>query len=243
MAADTRKPAIFITGTDTGVGKTIVTSALARHLSDQGLKVGVMKPIETGVDEPNKLGSDAALLRWAANSQDSADDISPYRFDLPSSPHQAAKAARESIDIERIIDAFYRIKTDKDIVFVEGAGGLMVPINGGYLMSDLVTQMDLPLLVITRPQLGTINHTLLTTFTARAMELNLCGFLINGMPEKPDTVEMEAPHLLSSLASADLLGVLPFAQGSDQDKVITLAGAIGKLPAYQWLASALGLQL
>ncbi len=243
MAADTRKPAIFITGTDTGVGKTIVTSALARHLTGQGLKVGVMKPIETGVDEPDKLGSDASLLRWAANSQDSAEDISPYRFNMPASPHQAAKAARGSIDIERIIDAFHRIKTDKDIVFVEGAGGLMVPINGGYLMSDLITQMCLPLLVITRPQLGTINHTLLTTFAARAMEMNLCGFLINGMPEKPDTVEMEAPHLLSSLASADLLGVLPLAQGSDQDKVTILAGAIGKLPAYQWLVSALGLQL
>ena len=101
----------------------------------------------------------------------------------------------------------------------------------------------MPLLIITHPRLGTLNHTLLTTFAARAMELEISGYLINQMPEHPGEAEKQAPHLLSSLASADLLGVLPEVEGSDQDKVIALAKEIDKLPAYQWLLNALGIML
>jgi dethiobiotin synthetase len=243
MAVEKPGPAIFITGTDTGVGKTIVTAALARHFRAKGLNVGVMKPIETGVEDPMMIGPDAALLRWAAQVEDDNDRLSPYRFKLAASPHQAATEAKVDIDLKTIIDAFNTLRQGKDVMLVEGAGGLMVPIRGGYLMADLAGQLDLPLLVVTRPGLGTINHTLLTTFSARAMDLPISGLIINRMPQSPDRVESEAPHLLSALASADLLGVLPEVDGSDEEKVLRLAEEIDQLPAYQWLLSGLGLQL
>jgi len=243
MAVEKPGPAIFITGTDTGVGKTIVTAALARHFRAKGLNVGVMKPVETGVEDPTTVSPDAALLRWAAQVEDDNDLLSPYRFKLAASPHQAASEAKVDIDLKTIIDAFNTLRQGKDVMLVEGAGGLMVPIRGGYLMADLAGQLGLPLLVVTRPGLGTINHTLLTTFTARAMDLPISGLIINRMPQNPDRVESEAPHLLAALASADLLGVLPEVDGSDEEKVTKLADEIDQLPAYQWLLSGLGLQL
>ena len=244
MAVEKPGPAIFITGTDTGVGKTMVSAALALHFRSKGLKVGVMKPIETGVEDPGVLGPDAALLRWAAQAEEAESLLSPYRFVLAASPHQAAEEAAAHIDVKTIVDAFNRLRQEKDVMLVEGAGGLMVPIRGGYLMADLAGQLDLPLMVITRPGLGTLNHTLLTTFSARAMDLALSGFIINRMPRKPDSIEAAAPHLLSSLASADLLGVLPEVEGScDEEKVEQLAEEIDQLPAYQWLLSGLGLEL
>jgi dethiobiotin synthetase len=117
----------------------------------------------------------------------------------------------------------------------------MVPLAGGLLVADLVRQLGLPLLVVCRPGLGTINHTLLTVHAARTMGIPLAGFIINGMPEQPDAAEALAPHNLASLASADLLGVLPRVEGSEQEKVKTLAEAIAGLPTLPWLHGALGM--
>jgi dethiobiotin synthetase len=207
-----------------------------------GLRVGVMKPIETGVENPARLGQDATLLRWAAGSTETADLISPYRFTRPLAPCQAATAAKQQIDIERIIQAGMTLRLGSDILLIEGAGGLMVPIRGGYLMADLAKQLGASLLIITQPRLGTLNHTLLTTYAARTMELDISGFIINRMPEAPGEVEREAPHLLASLASADLLGVLPeVLHDKDQDKVTHLAEAIDKMPAYHHFLQGLGL--
>ncbi len=241
MLADKNCPALFISGTDTGIGKTIVTAALARHFSLKGLKVGVMKPIETGVADPEQLGNDATLLRWAAESSDPDEQISPYRYPLPLAPCQAADLAGRQIDVDEIITAYNKLRQDKELVLIEGAGGLMVPIRGGFLMADLVGKLQLPLLIVTHPRLGTLNHTLLTTFTAQAMGLSTAGVIINKMPEKPDQAEKSAPHLLASLASADVLSVFPEVEGTDQQKVVQLANIIEQHPAYRWLVSAMGL--
>ena len=98
MSAGKSGHAVFVTGTDTGVGKTVISAALAYHFASKGLNVGIMKPVETGVTDISDLGPDAALLRWAAQSTDPADKISPYRFSLPASPHQAAQSAKTKID-------------------------------------------------------------------------------------------------------------------------------------------------
>jgi dethiobiotin synthetase len=199
-----------------------------------------MKPVETGVDNTAELGRDASLLQWAANSDDSPQDISPYRFQHPLSPHQAASLAKNKIDTEVIEVAYKKISEGKDLVLVEGAGGLMVPVNGGFLMADLALQLQLSTLVVTHPRLGTLNHTLLTTFAARAMGLPLSGFIINQLPSSPGLAEEQAAHHLSSMASADLLGVLPEVEGDDKQMIAKLSEAIGDLPAYSWLTVGLG---
>jgi len=234
-------PAVFVTGTDTGVGKTLVTAALAHHFTGKGMNVGVMKPVETGVEDTSRLGTDASLLCWAAKSDDAPDIVSPYRFQRPLSPHQAAEAEGKKIDVEKLLSAFQTLRQGKDLVLVEGAGGLMVPVRGGFLMADLAGQLNLPLLVVTHPRLGTLNHTLLTTFSARAMDLEIAGFIVNRMPDDPGEAEEQAPHLLASLASADLMGVLPEVAGTDREKICYLSDAIEALPAYSWLTIGLGI--
>jgi dethiobiotin synthetase len=233
--------ALFVTGTDTGVGKTLVAAALARYASRLGLRVGVMKPCETGVDDPAELGADGKLLRWAADSEDDHTLISPYRLTAPLSPAQAAERAGVTIDPGEIVRACTEVAKGKDLLVVEGAGGLMVPIRGGYLMADLARQLQLPLLVVCRPNLGTINHTLLTIFAARCMELPVAGFLVNRMPSEPGAAESDAPHLLASLASADLLGVLPEVNGTPEARIEQLVDAILALPSRPWLDNVLGL--
>jgi dethiobiotin synthetase len=242
MSADVSKAAgVFVTGTDTGVGKTLVAAALARFLSEQGLRVGVMKPVETGVEDPSGPGQDATLLQWASGGSDDPQTIAPYRMRLPLAPSVAAEKEGVRIDPARIIDAARRLSASNDFLIVEGAGGLMAPLSGGLLMADLARQTGLPLLVVCRPGLGTVNHTLLTVFAARAMEIPLAGFLINGMPRDPDEAESSAPHTLASLASADLLGVLGRVQGDDRQKVEALTSEMAALPTLSWLLANLGL--
>jgi dethiobiotin synthetase len=243
MAATKQCPALFVSGTDTGVGKTLVAAALARHFSAKGLKVGVIKPVETGVAQTSKPGPDAELLRWAAQSDAPDEIVAPYRFPLAAAPAQAANAVGEMIDCEQIVAACRKLRQESDLLLVEGAGGLMVPLRGGFLVADLVLQLQLQLLVVSRPTLGTLNHTLLTTFCARTMEIELAGLVINRMPEKPGAVEAEAPHLLASLASADLLGVLPEVTGDEQHRVELLAERIAAMPGYRWLLGGIGLSL
>lgn len=240
MAAE-KIPGIFVTGTDTGVGKTVVSAALALFLRERGLKVGVCKPVETGVSDPADLGPDASLLKWAAGSSDPPEAISPWRLQAPLAPSIAA--GREGVRIApgELTDAVRAVSQGKDFVIVEGAGGLMVPVNGGFLIADLAKSLALPLLVVCRPGLGTLNHTLLTVFAARGMDIPLAGFIVNGMPERPGEAEEAAPHALASLASADLLGVLPRVDGDDRERVGILASAIAQLPTLPWLLAALGI--
>lgn len=228
-------PGIFVTGTDTGVGKTLVAAALARHLRDQGLRVGVMKPAETGVVDPAQEGPDAALLRWAADCRAPLDDVAPVRLRRPLAPSLAADKDKAFIDFGGLVESSRRLRREHDFVIVEGAGGLMVPLAGGLLMADLALAMKLPLLVVCRPHLGTINHSLLTVFCAQTLGLSVAGFLINGMPAHPDEAMSEAPHTLASLVPADLFGVLDEVAGGDRDKVVALARQIPELPTYRIL--------
>jgi len=236
-------PGLFVTGTDTGVGKTMVAAGLARFFSRCGLTVGVMKPCETGVADVGQPGADARLLRSAAGSSDSDELLAPYRLQAPLSPSAAAKQAGTIIDPQHIRACYDQVSAGKDLVIVEGAGGLMVPLRGGYLMADLVRQLNVPLLVVARPVLGTINHTLLTVFAARAMELPLAGIILNRMPAQPDLAAAEAPHQLASLASTDLLGVLPEVAGTPEEQIERLSEIIAGLPTLPWLLKSLGITL
>ncbi len=241
MPADKSPKGFFVTGTDTGVGKTTVAAALAFFLQNRGYDVGVMKPVETGVENPERLGADADILKWAAGSSDPADLVSPYRLRAPLAPSLAAEKENIRIDFSGLVETAKLLASRHDLLLVEGAGGLMVPLAGGLLVADLARQIGLPLLIVCRAALGTVNHTLLTIHAARTMELPVAGFIINGMSPHPDEAEEGAPHLLSSLASSSLLGVLNRAEGNALTRTESLAKQIGQLPTLPWLLNTLKL--
>ncbi|BCA79776.1 dethiobiotin synthase [Desulfuromonas sp. AOP6] len=236
------KAGVFVTGTDTGVGKTMVTAAIALYLRERGVNVGVMKPIETGVTDTARLGEDGDLLQWAAGTTDAPELITPYRFKAPLAPSVAAKKEERTIDISVILTAAETLRQRHEFLLIEGAGGLMVPLAGGLLLADLARQLAYPLLVVARPDLGTINHTLLTTFAAQGMNIPLAGFMINNMPKNPDEVCASAPKALVTLASADLLGVLTHQNGSPRDIVTALAREISGINTLPWMLMNFGLR-
>ena len=212
---------IFVTGTDTGVGKTIVAATLARLLRMNGLSVGVMKPVTSGCrDENGLLRSDDAQLLCQAAGIELCDDVAPYCLREAIAPADAARIDGVRIDFSRIKSAYERLAATYQYVIVEGAGGLMVPLSGGLLVADLARELDLPLLVVARPGLGTINHTVLTCFAARQMGLQVAGVIINGMPESPGLAEQGAPHQIGSLCGAAVLGIWPQRDEVDEMEMV-----------------------
>lgn len=202
------KRGLFITGTDTGVGKTIVTAVLARALRLHGINVGVMKPVTSGCRTVagELVSDDAELLAWAAGV-DCDDDVALYRLPEPIAPVEAARLAGVRIDFGKIDAACTRLAKKHDFLLVEGAGGLMVPLNGGLLVADLVKQLALPLLVVARPGLGTINHSVLTCFAAGQMEIDVKGVIVNRYPAQASLAERGAAHQIGSLCGAPVLGI------------------------------------
>ncbi|HML96084.1 MAG TPA: dethiobiotin synthase [Thermodesulfobacteriota bacterium] len=198
---------IFVTGTDTGVGKTVITAALALSLKGSGLDVGVMKPLQSGSSLPGM--TDIEFLRAALGEKEHSPDDCIYNFEAPLSPAAAARLSGERIDPGRIKSAYERLASSRDVVLVEGAGGLLVPVTDGYLMADLARDLSLPLLVVARPGLGTINHTALTIECARGRGLTVLGFVINSFPASPGAAERLNPRAVSEQTGAPLLGVYP----------------------------------
>ena len=196
---------IIITGTDTGVGKTVITAALALSLKNTGLNVGVMKPLQSGSSLPGL--TDIEFLRMVLGETSPDDCV--YSFEAPLSPHAAAALSGETIDIDRIKSAYGRIASARDVVLVEGAGGLLVPILEDYLMADLARNLSLPLLVVARPGLGTVNHTSLTIECARMRGLAVLGVVINAFPDSPGLAEKMNPSAIKKQTGAPLLGVNP----------------------------------
>lgn len=214
---------IFITGTDTGVGKTIVAATLARILTLKGIKTGVMKPVTSGcstTSDGRRISEDAELLKWAANSTDSDELCAPYLLQEPIAPAEAAAMEGVRIDFGTIRGAFKVLSEQNDFTIVEGAGGLMVPLAGGFLISDLISQLEIPALVVARPNLGTINHTLLTTFTAKQLGIDVRGTIIANYPEHPGKAELSAPHLMDTLSGVPILGIFKEVQASSPQEVV-----------------------
>lgn len=212
---------IFVTGTDTGVGKTIVAATLARLLRMNGISVGVMKPVTSGCREENgRLVSDDARLLCQAAGTELSDDVAPYRLREAVAPADAARLDGLRIDFSAIKASFDRLAAAYQYVIVEGAGGLMVPLSGGLLVADLARELELPLLVVARPGLGTINHTVMTCFSAQHLGLQVAGVIVNGMPDQPGLAEKGAPHQIGSLCGASVLGVWPQCGNDDEIEMV-----------------------
>ena len=230
-AADLESPhGLFLTGTDTGVGKTLVSAALAYLLAQKGVRVGVAKPFESGVSDPTNLGEDGCLLRWASGSQEDTDRITPYRLREPLAPGLAAR--REGVDINwlSVVETIREGKGRCDFQLVEGAGGVLVPLAGSHLVADLAKELALPLLIVARAGLGTINHTLLTLESARTRGLKVAGWIINGLPTTPNVAEQHAAEEIARLTDIPCWGVLPQVAGTAQEKVVSLARVMQNWP-------------
>jgi len=222
---------LLVTGTDTGVGKTWVACLLARALREAGLRVGVMKPCETGLSAGDVAGlpqhSDAALLAEAAGCSAPSEDVLPYRFALPAAPSVAAREAGSAIDVEVIVAAYERLLSAHDVVLVEGAGGLLVPLATGYDYFSLAQRLGLKVLVVARTGLGTVNHIALTDVVLRGLGLPPIGFVLDnagGPAVGSDRVNLGA--LTDARIHSPLLAEIPYAAAPTSAQIAPLVEAV-----------------
>jgi dethiobiotin synthetase len=195
---------VFITATDTGVGKTFVACALLRAAVRRGLRVSAIKPCETGD------GDDGSQLIAACGRPIDEALARPYRFRFPASPEAAAQDVGATIDVTRIEAAYAELARDVDIAVVEGAGGLLVPIAPGVLMADLIARLKLPVVIVARASLGTVNHTLLTIEAARARQLQVLGVILTHSTDSRGADENTNPGAIATRGRTHILGALPY---------------------------------
>jgi len=202
---------IFITGTDTGVGKTVVAAGLALVLRERGMRVGVMKPVATGcVGEGRRLISGDAVYLLEAAENEHPLLSNPLRFRSALAPSVASVIEKKEIPIERIIKAYRELQKHYDFIIVEGIGGLLVPITREYFVADLIQEFGLPLVVVARGGLGTINHTLLTLDAATIRGFEVRGIIFNRMPRVNVSIaEITNPKVIHDLTGVPILGSLP----------------------------------
>lgn len=197
----------FITGTDTGVGKTLISCALLHGFAAQGKRVAGFKPVAAGCDE-NGHNDDAMALRAASTMQLTYGQVNPYCFMQAVAPHLAAQFVGVSVSIERIMESFSELNAQSDLVIVEGAGGFRVPLNAGQDSADLAQKLGLPVILVVGMRLGCLNHALLTIEAISARGLMLAGWVANVVDENM-TMLNENITALQQRITAPLLGVVP----------------------------------
>lgn len=210
---------IFVTGTDTGVGKTIVSGLLARYLLEKGCNAITQKWIQTGCRD--NLASDVKLhLKIMHRSENGLVDyfrlISPYTFKVPSSPHLASRIENKIINSGKIIKSFKSLLRCFDFVIVEGVGGALVPFNKKSFVIDIAKQLGLPVLVVAQNKLGAINHTLLTVEALEKRKIKILGIIFNNLKKDNKRVIEDNPRIIKALAKQRIFGVLPYIEGYDK---------------------------
>lgn len=209
----------FVTGTDTAVGKTLISCALLHGFAAQGRRVVGMKPVAAGCDdgEPHE---DVTQLRAASNVQASKGQVNPYCFAQAVAPHLAAEFVGVSINLARILESYAELVAQADVVIVEGAGGFVVPLNAGQDGADLARQLGLPVILVVGMRLGCLNHALLTVEAIASRGLTLAGWVANcvdaNMPMRDENVAA-----LQQRIGAPLLGVVPYSAQPDAREVAT----------------------
>lgn len=209
---------LFITGTDTGVGKTLISGNIARILAKKGRTVGVFKPVASGCERTREglLSEDAQFLAFCADSRLGLDVITPITFHTPAAPFVCADKEHRKIDFEKIQTAYNYIVENSDCVVVEGIGGGRVPITAHIDVLDLAKAFRLPIVIVADAGLGTINHTLLTIDAVRNRGLPLAGVVINGYNEPDsDYAQMTNPGVIAELGKVRILCVVPFDETAD----------------------------
>jgi dethiobiotin synthetase len=211
----------FVTGTGTEVGKTVVAAVLAHSLAADDMRVAVFKPAVTGLNEEGE--PDHALLRRASGSSQGDEEIAPYRYGPPASPHLAAALAGEQIDPERLRSAARAASASANALVCEGVGGLLVPLAPGYLVRDFAADLGLPLVIAASPGLGTINHTLLTIEAARNADLTVSTVVLTPWPAQPGEIEVSNRETIESVGEVPV-EILPPLDLAHPDSWPLLAG-------------------
>lgn len=198
---------LFITGTDTNVGKTIVTAGIAAYLRERGFDAGVMKPVESG-GLSGSPSSDSVFLKKVSQSADDLDLINTYAFEPPVAPGVAARLEGVEISFERILESYHRLELLHRVVLVEGAGGLCVPLGRKRSVVDLIAALGAPALLVARQGLGTINHTLLSLEFLAARGIPVAGIVLNCTEAKPDLSARYNVETLAEWTEVPVWGVL-----------------------------------
>jgi dethiobiotin synthetase len=194
---------IFVTGTGTEVGKSVVAAVIAHTLASGGRRIAVFKPCATGLEEAG-VEADHELLRRASGSEQSDAEIAPYRYGPPASPHLAAALAGEEIDPQRLRSAAATAAAGAEALVCEGVGGLLVPLAPDYLVRDLAADLGYPLVVVASPGLGTINHTLLTIESARVAGLEVATVVLTPWPQGPSEIERSNRETIAALSEVEV---------------------------------------
>ena len=219
--------AYFITGTDTGVGKTAITAGLAGSMRKLGINVGVMKPIASGI--PQKTGSkssDVDIIMEASKTKDSEELINPVFLPIPTSPYDATKLLSLPVDMPLILTTFTKLLSVHDVLLVEGIGGIMTPITKNFFVAGMIKAMGIETIIVTRATLGTLNHTMMTHQLCKDYGIKVKGLVINNFDEKGTAAEKNAPITLHEITGLDILGVVPFIK--DYNKIDTMIEMVGK---------------
>ena len=224
---------IFVTGTGTEVGKSVVSASICAALAARGKKVAAYKPVVTGIAEEGGDGwpPDHELLASVATAGQSPKDVAPIQFEPPVSPHHAAELAGTQIEPRDLVEGAWKAGDGADVLVCEGIGGLLVPFTTGYMVRDLALDLGLPVVIAAQPGLGTINHTMLTLEAARTGGLEVLAVVLTPWPDEPSDLERSNREALEQLGNVSVCG-LP---ETSPDR---LAEAGGALPLDEWLDEA-----
>lgn len=203
---------IFVTATDTDVGKTAIAVGLVSFLSRLGFNVGVMKPVASGAVRGNSgqlISTDVTRLVEASLSTDPISWVNPYCFRAAVAPSLAAEMENVQIKMEKILDCFQKISGHHDIIVVEGAGGILTPIFKNLLVVDVIKALQLPTVIVSKAGLGAINHTTMTYECLKSRELECLGFFLNRYPKSPNLPEKTNARIITALTKVPYLGSIP----------------------------------
>ncbi len=232
-----KKNGLFITGTDTGVGKSLITGGIAFLLRQQGLKVGVFKPIASGCrhDREGLVSDDTEFLAHCADADYPLSVITPVTYTTPAAPVTCAAIEGVAVDFEAIAAAYRYLCEHCDVVLVEGIGGAMVPLTEEDTILDLAVEFDLPTVIVARPNLGTINHSLLTVAAVRNAGLPIAGLVISGYnAETADVPEETSPAVICRFSDTTLLAVVPYDPDSNVEEGRLGHGVMQSLQDCDW---------